>query len=91
MQILDRIFDSHHVIVLWFINDVDDGRQGWALARSGGSRNQDQAIAQVSNLSKLWGKDKWTKRGDVGGDNPHYDGINAALLKNVDAKTGAGR
>ena len=91
VQVLDRIFDRHHVIVLRFVNDVDDCGERGTFAGTRRSRNEHQAVFQLGNICQLGRQSQSRQRRYVGRNNAHHDRIHTALLKNIAAKTGARR
>src|SRR5262245_21899951 len=91
VQILDRILDGDDVVVLLFVDDVDDGGLRGALARAGRTSYQHQAIAKLGDITQLRRQTERLERRNVSWDNPHDNRIDATLLKYVDAKTRSGR
>ena len=51
---LNRIFDRDDVIELRVINEIDDSCERGTLAASRGTGNQDDAILEFGNFTKLW-------------------------------------
>src|ERR1700741_1118014 len=91
VEILDWIFDGYDVVVLLFINQVNDRGLGGTLSRTGWTSHQDQTVSQFGNLRQLVRKTQRLDRGNVGGNHAHDNGIDTALLKDIDAKARARR
>ncbi len=58
------------------------------FAGAGWPSHQHQSVSQFGDLGKLGGQVERFQSGNVRGNNAHHDRIDAALLKNVDAKAG---
>src|SRR5437588_8669492 len=87
MQKLDRIFDRHDMIVLRLINQIDNRRQGRALARTGRAGYQHDAVLKLNNCFQLFWKVELFKTRRPVRYNAHDDGVSATLHEDVDAKT----
>src|SRR5688500_3959763 len=91
MEIFDRIFDRDNVILLLFVDDVDDGGLGGALARAGWSSDEHEAVAEFGDIREVRRKAERFQRRDFGRDDAHHDRVDAALLKDIYAKSRARR
>src|ERR1044072_1026432 len=63
VTIFDRIFDRDDVIVLGFINDVDHRCESRALAGTGGTGDEHEAISQLRDFGQLAGSVQGGERG----------------------------
>src|SRR5918995_4320297 len=86
VQKLDGIFDSHNVVVLSFIDQINNRSQRRALATAGRSSHQHDPVLNIDDLFKLFRKIKVTELWRMHGDHAHHDGVGAPLLKDVHSK-----
>src|ERR1044071_9949605 len=91
VQVLDWIFDRDHVVVLLFVDDVDECGLGRALAGTGWTSNEHKAVAQLGDIGQMRWQAESLERGDVSRNHAHHDGVNAALLKDIHAEASPGR
>src|SRR5580698_2097475 len=88
VQELDGIFDGDDVVVFLAIDAIEQNCKRGGLAGSGGSGDQDDAIAQLGYIGQVRRQAERSKIRDGGGNDAHDDGATAALDEDVDAKAG---
>src|SRR6185503_9322409 len=86
MEKLDWIFNRHNVVVLSFIDQIDDGRECRALSAARRSCYQYDPVLDVYDLFELFGQVEVAKLRRVHRDDSHHDRMSAALLENVNSK-----
>ena len=88
-QVLERIFDGHNVVMLFFVDDVDDCGLSGALTGPRWASDEHQTIPEIRNLFEMLRQAEVFERGNLGGDNSHNDGIDASLLKDIYTEAGS--
>src|SRR2546430_10700980 len=87
VQELDRIFNRDNVVVLGFINQIDDGCERRTLAAAGGTSDQHDTGLHLDDLAQLLRQTKVFEARRPRRNNPHHNCIGAALSEDVDAKS----
>src|ERR1700728_2545562 len=87
VQELDRIFDGDDVVVLLAVDAVEEHSERGGFARSGGSGDENDAVAQLGDIGEVGGQAKRYEIRNSSGDDAHHDGATAALDEDVDSKT----
>src|SRR6266498_5991730 len=88
MQKLNWILNCDDVVVLRLINQIDNCGQSRTLATSGRACHQDNPVFDINNLPQLWRQIEIRKVRRLRRYYAHYDGVAAALLKDIHAKAG---
>ena len=84
VDVLDRVFDRHHVTGAGPVDVLDHGRDGGGLARAGNARNQHQPRVQFGDIVDLRGKGQLLEAHDLPRDAPDGDADVASLAEDVD-------
>src|SRR5689334_9673759 len=87
VQKLDRVFDRNDVVVMRFVDKVDDRRESRALAAAGWASDENDAILDVRNLLQLLGKIEIAELRRTHRNHAHDDRVRAALFEDIDAET----
>jgi len=76
------------VVVLRLVNEIDDGGERRALAAARGAGHEHDTVLDLDDVAHLLGqieiREVWRPRRN----HAHYDGVGAALLEDVYAKSG---
>ncbi|MGC3956014.1 MAG: hypothetical protein QM804_17515 [Propionicimonas sp.] len=91
VQVLDRILDGDDVHRQRPVHDVDHGRQGGRLARTGRSGDQHEAAGLQRQLAHHRWHDEFLKGADRGRDQPERAGELAELAEDVHPETPGAR
>src|SRR5215213_4477865 len=87
VQKLDRILDRHDVVVVRFVDEVDNGRQRRALATPGWSSDKHDSVLNIYYLFQYVGQIEITELRRPHRNHAHDDRVRAALLEDINAKT----
>src|ERR1044072_345522 len=86
VQILDWIFDRDDMVVLLLVDDVDDCGLSRALAGTGWTSHEHEAVAKLGDIGQMRRQPESLQSGNVRRNDAHYDGVNAALLEDIHAE-----
>ncbi len=87
VQKLDRIFNRDDVVVVRFVDQIDDGGQRRTLAAAGWSSDQHNPILDIDDLLQLFRQIEVVELRRTHRDHAHDNRVGAALLEDVHAKT----
>ena len=85
VDVLDRIFQSDHMLAIGVVDEIDDGRQRGGLSRTRSARDQGQPASQVGERFDFPGKIELAQGGNDGRDLPEYRGGTPVILEVVAA------
>src|SRR4029450_6193191 len=86
VQKLDRILDCDNVVVLRFVDQVDNCRERGALSTAGRTGNENNSILDLSDILKLFRKVEVFEVRRFPGNNPHHYRVSASLFEDIHAK-----
>ena len=85
---LDRILDRDDVVIVGFVDEVDQARERGAFARAGGARHEKQATRPLGHLFADFRHTQLLGSEHLVGDLPEHHGDRALLLEHAHAETG---
>ena len=85
---LDRILDRDDVVIVGFVDEVDQARERGAFARAGGARHEKQATRPLGHLLADFRYTQLLRSEHLVGDLPEHHGDRALLLEHAHAETG---
>src|SRR6185503_3207964 len=87
VQELDGIFNSNYVVVLCFVDQVDDCSKRRGFARAGRASQEHDTVLHVRDFFQNRWYPKLFERRDIVGYNAHDDGVSTALFEDVDSES----
>src|SRR5690349_4670825 len=87
MRKLDGIFNRDDVVVLCFIDQIDDRGERGTFAAAGRAGNEHDPILQLDDVAQLRRQIEILKSRRPFRNHTHYDRMRSALFEYVDAKT----
>ena len=87
VQKLDRIFDRDDVVVVRFVDQIDDRGECRTLTAAGWSSDQHDAVFDIYYLFQLFRQIEIAETRRPHRNHAHDDRVCAALLEDIDAKT----
>src|SRR5436853_5615759 len=84
---LDRILNRDDMVVLGFIDQINDGCESGALAAAGGTSHQYDTGLHIDNFAQLLRQTKVFEARRPRRDHPHHNCMSAALSEDVNAKS----
>src|SRR4029078_11592027 len=81
------ILDRDDVVVVGFVNQIDNGCKCRTLPAARWSSHKDDAVFQIYYLLQLFGQIEITELRRSHRDHAHDNRVRSTLLENIDAKT----